>query len=52
MAGQVMDILSELNRDGATVVMVTHSPAHADRAKRTVHMLDGRIAVSATQAVL
>ena len=50
--GQVMDILSELNRDGATVVMVTHSPAHADRARRTVHMLDGRIAVSATQAVL
>ncbi|UYY77537.1 ABC transporter ATP-binding protein [Sphingomonas sp. R1] len=40
---QVMDILTRLNADGATIVMVTHSPAHADIAKRTVHMLDGRI---------
>ncbi len=40
---QVMDILTKLNADGATIVMVTHSPAHADIAKRTVHMLDGRI---------
>ncbi|MET3725803.1 ABC transporter ATP-binding protein [Sphingomonas trueperi] len=40
---QVMDILTLLNADGATIVMVTHSPAHADIAKRTVHMLDGRI---------
>ncbi|WP_174280301.1 ABC transporter ATP-binding protein [Sphingomonas bacterium] len=44
---QVMDILQELNGDGATIVMVTHSPAHADVAKRTVHMLDGRILSSA-----
>jgi len=47
---QVMDILSELNADGATIVMVTHSPAHADIAKRTVHMLDGRILSSARRA--
>ncbi|WP_313535280.1 ABC transporter ATP-binding protein [Sphingomonas sp.] len=40
---QVMDILTRLNADGATIVMVTHSPAHADIAERTVHMLDGRI---------
>ncbi|PVX30325.1 ABC transporter ATP-binding protein [Sphingomonas pokkalii] len=40
---QVMDILTRLNADGATIVMVTHSPAHADIARRTVHMLDGRI---------
>lgn len=48
---QVMDILSELNADGATIVMVTHSPAHADIAKRTVHMLDGRVVVSARRAL-
>ena len=48
--GQVMDILADLNRDGATVVMVTHSPAHADRARRVVHMLDGRIALSMTRS--
>ena len=47
---QVMDILSELNAGGATIVMVTHSPAHADIAKRTVHMLDGRILTSARRA--
>ncbi|MBV7257411.1 ABC transporter ATP-binding protein [Pacificimonas sp. WHA3] len=47
---QVMDILSELNADGATIVMVTHSPAHADIAKRTVSMVDGRILTSARRA--
>lgn len=47
---QVMDILGELNADGATIVMVTHSPAHADFAKRTVHMIDGRILSSARRA--
>lgn len=40
---QVMGILKQLNADGATIVMVTHSPAHADEAKRIVDMLDGRI---------
>ncbi|MBW4331361.1 ABC transporter ATP-binding protein [Stakelama sp. CBK3Z-3] len=47
---QVMNILTELNAEGATIVMVTHSPAHADIAKRTVHMLDGRILTSARRA--
>ncbi|WP_375395493.1 ABC transporter ATP-binding protein [uncultured Sphingomonas sp.] len=48
---QVMDILSELNAEGATIVMVTHSPSHADVAKRTVNMLDGRILSSARRAM-
>jgi putative ABC transport system ATP-binding protein len=47
---QVMDILKSLNGEGATIVMVTHSPAHADLAKRVVNMLDGRIIVSARRA--
>ena len=47
---QVMDILSQLNAEGSTIVMVTHSPAHADVARRTVHMLDGRILSSALRA--
>ncbi|WP_267394321.1 MULTISPECIES: ABC transporter ATP-binding protein [unclassified Sphingomonas] len=47
---QVMDILGQLNAEGATIVMVTHSPSHADIAKRTVHMLDGRILSSALRA--
>lgn len=48
---QVMDILSGLNAEGATIVMVTHSPSHADMAKRRIDMLDGRIVASASRAV-
>ena len=47
---QVMDILSGLNAEGATIVMVTHSPSHADMAKRRIDMLDGRIVASASCA--
>ena len=38
MAGQVMDLLQEINRGGTTIVMVTHDPA---LAARTIRMLDG-----------
>jgi putative ABC transport system ATP-binding protein len=38
----VMDMLGEATRSGTTVVMVTHSDAHARRADRVVYMLDGR----------
>jgi putative ABC transport system ATP-binding protein len=48
---QVMGILQSLNEDGATVVMVTHSPSHADMAKRRIDMLDGRIVVSARREI-
>ena len=40
---EVMEMLRELNDDGATIIMVTHSPSHADWAKRTVNLFDGRI---------
>ena len=39
----VMDMLAEINAAGTTVVMVTHSLAHAARAARTVKLLDGRV---------
>ncbi|WP_294327978.1 ABC transporter ATP-binding protein [uncultured Sphingomonas sp.] len=48
---QVMNILMGLNAEGATIVMVTHSPAHADMAKRRIDMLDGRIVASAMRAM-
>jgi putative ABC transport system ATP-binding protein len=48
---QVMDILQGLNADGATIVMVTHSPAQADEAGRVVDMLDGRIVASVRRAI-
>jgi putative ABC transport system ATP-binding protein len=44
----VMDMLSEIARGGTTVVMVTHSHAHAAYAERTINLLDGQI-VAATR---
>lgn len=40
---EVMNILTQLNRQGTTVIMVTHSLEHAHYAKRIVNLLDGRI---------
>ncbi|MFC0686782.1 ABC transporter ATP-binding protein [Novosphingobium clariflavum] len=48
---QVMNILQALNEEGATIVMVTHSPSHADMARRRIDMLDGRIVASAMRAI-
>jgi putative ABC transport system ATP-binding protein len=42
-AEAVMEILRELHREGATIVMVTHDSRYAQDAERTVHLLDGRI---------
>jgi putative ABC transport system ATP-binding protein len=39
----VLDLLAAINRSGTTIVMVTHSAEHAKRARRIVHMLDGRV---------
>jgi putative ABC transport system ATP-binding protein len=39
----VMDLLDSLHGEGATICMVTHDPRWAGRAKRTVHLFDGRI---------
>jgi putative ABC transport system ATP-binding protein len=40
---EVMNLLSELNQEGTTVVMVTHSPSDADKAHRIVQLFDGHI---------
>ena len=47
---EVMRMLRQLNEEGSTIVMVTHSPAHADYASRVVNMLDGRILVERRRA--
>jgi putative ABC transport system ATP-binding protein len=39
----VMDLLTELNKEGTTVVMVTHSLRDSKFAHRKVHLFDGRI---------
>ena len=43
MARSVMDLLEELHREGATIVMVTHDPQLAMRAQRNVHVIDGQV---------
>ncbi|WP_047448938.1 ABC transporter ATP-binding protein [Alistipes sp. ZOR0009] len=40
---EVMNLLTELNHDGATIVMVTHSDRDASYAHRVVNLLDGEI---------
>ena len=40
---EVMKLLEELNKDGTTIIMVTHSPANAERASRIIHLFDGNI---------
>jgi putative ABC transport system ATP-binding protein len=47
---EVMRMLQKLNSEGSTIVMVTHSPAHADYAGRVVNMLDGRVLVERRRA--
>ena len=44
---EVMDLLSELHRDGTTIVMVTHSQRDAGYADRIVNLFDGRIVTDA-----
>ena len=40
---EVLKLLEELNNKGTTIVMVTHSPNHAERANRIVQLFDGKI---------
>jgi len=49
MARGVMELLEELHRDGATIVMVTHDPELAIRAQREVHIVDGQVVDVATE---
>jgi putative ABC transport system ATP-binding protein len=40
---EVLDLFRRLNRDGTTLLVVTHDERLAEQADRVVHMLDGRI---------
>jgi putative ABC transport system ATP-binding protein len=46
---EVMNLLTELNREGTTIVMVTHSDRDADFAHRIVNLFDGQIATESTK---
>jgi putative ABC transport system ATP-binding protein len=47
---EVMDMLTTLNQQGTTILMVTHSHSHADRASRILTMLDGRLMLDTARA--
>jgi putative ABC transport system ATP-binding protein len=49
---EVMNLLTELNKDGTTIVMVTHSPTDADKAHRIVHLFDGHIVTENIKHIL
>jgi putative ABC transport system ATP-binding protein len=38
-----MDTLTRLNQQGTTILMVTHSPAHAEYARRDIRLFDGEV---------
>ena len=40
---EVMNLLSELNKEGTTIVMVTHSQHDAGFASRTINLFDGQV---------
>ncbi|MPQ47701.1 ATP-binding cassette domain-containing protein [Marinifilum sp. N1E240] len=46
---EVMNLLSELNNDGTTIVMVTHSERDAEFAHRVIRLFDGEIALENTK---
>ena len=46
---EVMKLLSELNKEGATIVMVTHSERDAGYAHRVINLFDGQIITEKTQ---
>ena len=40
---EVMDLLTELHKEGTTIVMVTHSRHDAGYADRTINLFDGEV---------
>ena len=40
---EVMELLTELNKEGTTIVMVTHSQHDSGYAGRTINLFDGQV---------
>lgn len=49
---EVMNLLTELNKEGTTIVMVTHSPSDAEKAHRIVQLFDGHIVTENIKKIL
>ncbi|MEG5239051.1 hypothetical protein QUB52_00350 [Microcoleus sp. A6-C6] len=48
---EIMDLLTELNQQGTTIVVVTHDASVAAQTKRTIYIVDGTIALTANAGV-
>jgi putative ABC transport system ATP-binding protein len=44
-AEEIMNLLTELNKEGQTIIMVTHNPESSRYSERTILVQDGRCAV-------
>ena len=42
---EMLNFMQELNREGSTIVMITHDPHIAEKANRIIKVEDGRVAV-------
>ncbi|MFK7756022.1 MAG: ABC transporter ATP-binding protein [Flavobacteriales bacterium] len=49
---EVMDLLTELNQEGTTIVMVTHSDRDSQYAHRVINLFDGQIVTESTNRAL
>jgi putative ABC transport system ATP-binding protein len=49
---EVMKLLTELNKEGTTIVMVTHSPSDAEYAHRIVQLFDGHVVTENIKKIL
>jgi len=47
---EVIEILEQLNQKGITLIIVTHDPEIGGRARRKIHMIDGKIDTDTTRA--
>ena len=46
---EVIEIIEQLNQNGITLIIVTHDPDIGDRARRQIHMIDGKIETDTTR---
>ncbi len=49
---EVMNLLTELNKEGTTIVIVTHSPTDAEKAHRIVQLFDGHVVIENIKKIL
>ena len=49
---EVMNLLTELNQEGTTIIMVTHSPSDAEKAHRIIQLFDGHIVTENIKKIL